>query len=149
MKRSPRLTQGFTRTLSPTLERFIRVNRYGRLIKKKKASLGPQNGKWLKRASFIARSPRSSRRHAVAPRWGRRPQRHTGGGGPAPKAAIGSRHRPPPPKHLDIFKGIPLGLPRPLSDQFTVRVVCSCPLCIYTLCVERKSIERERCAVWE
>jgi len=34
-------------------ERFIRVNRYGRFIKNKTASLGPQNGKWLKRASFI------------------------------------------------------------------------------------------------
>ena len=35
----------------------------------------------------IAQSSRSSRRHAVAPRWGRRPQRHSGGGRPAPKAA--------------------------------------------------------------
>jgi len=52
-------------------------------------------------------------------------------------AAIGSRRRlpppPPPPKHLDIFKGAPLRLPTPLSDQFPVRV-CSCPLCIYTVC---------------
>jgi len=35
-------------------ERFIRVKPDGRLIKKKNASLGPQNGKWLKRASFIS-----------------------------------------------------------------------------------------------
>jgi len=48
------------------------------------------------------------------------------------KAAIGSRRRPPPPPphtHLDIFKGAPLRLPKPLSDQFPVRV-CSCPLCV-------------------
>jgi len=36
---------------------------------------------------------------------------------------------PPPPQHLDIFKGAPIRLPNPLSDQFRVRV-CSCPLCI-------------------
>ena len=36
------------------------------------------------------------RRPAVAPRWERRPQRHSGGGGPARKAAIGSRRRLPP-----------------------------------------------------
>jgi len=35
----------------------------------------------------------------------------------------------PPPKHLDIVKGAPLRLPKPLSDQFPVRV-CSCPFCI-------------------
>jgi len=34
-----------------------------------------------------------------------------------------------PPEHLDIFNGAPLRLPKPLSDQFHVRV-CSCPLCI-------------------
>ena len=34
-----------------------------------------------------------------------------------------------PPKHLDIFKRAPFGLPKPLSDQFPVHV-CSCPLCI-------------------
>jgi len=39
----------------------------------------------------------TSRWHAVAPRWRRWPQRHTGGGGPARKAAIGSRRRLPPP----------------------------------------------------
>jgi len=74
------------------------------------------------------RSSRSSRRHAVAPRWGRRPQRHSGGGGSAPKAAtrVGVDSAP---KHLDIFQGAPLRLPKPLSDQFPVRV-CSCPLCI-------------------
>ena len=33
------------------------------------------------------------------------------------------------PKHLDIFQGAPLRLPKPLSDQFPVRV-CSCRLCI-------------------
>ena len=33
------------------------------------------------------------------------------------------------PKHLDIFQGAPLRLPKPLSDQFPVRV-CSCSLCI-------------------
>jgi len=49
MKRSPRLTQGFTRTLNPKLERFIRV--YPTI--RNKSSLGPQNGEWLKRASFI------------------------------------------------------------------------------------------------
>ena len=32
-------------------------------------------------------------------------------------------------KYLDIFQGAPLSLPKPLSDQFPVRV-CSCPLCI-------------------
>ena len=46
---------------------------------------------------------------------------------------LGSRRRLPPPKHLDIFKGAPLRLPKPLSDQFPVRV-CSCALCIYTVC---------------
>jgi len=35
----------------------------------------------------------------------------------------------PLPKYLDIFKGAPLRLSTPLSDQFPVRV-CSCPLCI-------------------
>jgi len=53
MKRSPRLTQGFTRTLNPKLERFIRVNPTNVKSIKKKPSLGPQNGKWLKRASCI------------------------------------------------------------------------------------------------
>jgi len=53
MKRSPRLTQGFTRTLNPKLERFIRVNPTAVELIRKKPLLGPQNGKWLKRASFI------------------------------------------------------------------------------------------------
>jgi len=53
MKRSLRLTQGFTRTLNPKLERFIRVNPTAVELLKKKPSLGPQNGKWLERASFI------------------------------------------------------------------------------------------------
>jgi len=53
MKRSPRLTQGFTRTLNPKLERFIRVNPTAVELIRKKTSLGPQNGKWRKRASFI------------------------------------------------------------------------------------------------
>jgi len=53
MKRSPRLTQGFTRTFNPKLERFIRVNPTAVESIRKKPSLGPQNGKWLKRASFI------------------------------------------------------------------------------------------------
>ena len=44
------------------------------------------------------------------------------------KAAVGSRRRLPP-RHLDIFKGAPLRLPKPLVDPFSVRV-CSCPLCI-------------------
>ena len=35
----------------------------------------------------------------------------------------------PPPKHLDRFKGAPRRLPKPLSDQFPVRV-CSCLFCI-------------------
>jgi len=34
-----------------------------------------------------------------------------------------------PPKHLDIVKGAPLRLPKPLSDQFPVRV-CSWSLCL-------------------
>jgi len=34
---------------------------------------------------------------AVAPRWGRRPQRHSGGGGPAPKAATRVAASIPPP----------------------------------------------------
>jgi len=54
MKRSPRLTQGFTRILNPKLERFIRVNPTAVELIRKKPSLGPQNGKWLKRASFIS-----------------------------------------------------------------------------------------------
>ena len=33
------------------------------------------------------------------------------------------------PKHLDIFKRAPLRLPKPLLDQFPVRV-CSCTLCM-------------------
>jgi len=53
MKRSPRFTQGFTRSLNPKLERFIRVNPTDVELMRKKPSLGPQNGKWLKRASFI------------------------------------------------------------------------------------------------
>jgi len=55
--------------------------------------------------------------------------RHSGGGGPALKAATRVAASPPPPKHLDIFNGAPLRLPKPLSDLFPVRV-CSCPLCI-------------------
>jgi len=54
MKRSPRLTQGFTRTRNPKLERFIRVDPTAVELIRKKPSLGSQNGKWLKRASFIA-----------------------------------------------------------------------------------------------
>jgi len=54
MKRSPRLTYGFTRTLNPKLERCIRVNPTAVELIRKKPSLGPQNGKWLRRASFIA-----------------------------------------------------------------------------------------------
>ena len=53
MKCSPRLTQGFTRTLYPTLEGFIRVNPTAVELIRKKPSLGPQNGKLLKRALFI------------------------------------------------------------------------------------------------
>jgi len=67
--------------------------------------------------------------YAVAPRWGRRPQRHSRGGGPAPKAATRVAASIPPPKLLDIFQGAPLWLLKPFSDQFPVRV-CSCPLCI-------------------
>jgi len=55
MKRSLRLTQEFTRTLNPKLERFIRVNPTAAELIRKKPSLGPQNGEWLKRASFIGR----------------------------------------------------------------------------------------------
>jgi len=57
MKRSPSLTQGFTRTPNPKLERFIRVNPTAVELIRKKPSLGPQNGKWLKRASFIDERP--------------------------------------------------------------------------------------------
>jgi len=53
MKRPPRLTQGFTRALNPKLERFIRVNPTAVELIRNKPSLGPENGKWLKRASFI------------------------------------------------------------------------------------------------
>jgi len=53
MKRSRRLTQGFTRTLNPKIERFIRVDPTAVELIRKNPSLGPQNGKWLKRASFI------------------------------------------------------------------------------------------------
>ena len=53
-------------------------------------------------------------------------------GGAARTTAIGSRRRLHPPKHLDIFQGAPLRLPKPRSDQFPVRV-CSCPLCIINL----------------
>jgi len=37
-----------------------------------------------------------------------------------------------PPKHPDIFKGDPRRVPKPLSNQFPVRV-CACPLCILNL----------------
>jgi len=83
----------------------------------------------MKQPGFTRLSSRSSRRHAVAPRWGRRPQRHSGGGGPALKADTRVAASTTPPKYLDIFQGAPLRLPKPLSDQFPVRV-CSCPLCI-------------------
>jgi len=53
--------------------------------------------------------------------------------GPARKTAIGSRRRLPPLKHLDVFKGAPFKLSKPLLDQVYVRV-CSCSFCIYTLC---------------
>jgi len=45
------------------------------------------------------------------------------------KAATRFAASTPPPKHLDVFQGAPLRLPKPLSNQFPVRV-CSCPLCI-------------------
>jgi len=48
---------------------------------------------------------------------------------PALKAATRVAASTPPPKHLNIFKGATLRLPKPLSDQFLVHV-CSCPLCI-------------------
>ena len=63
---------------------------------------------------------------------------HCGCGGPSGtrgvagrrlRRPLGSRRRLPPKKHLYMFKGAPLRLPKPLSDQFPVRV-CSCPLCI-------------------
>jgi len=62
-----------------------------------------------------------------------------GGGGPTPQAATRVAASTPPPKHLDIFQGAPLRLPKPLSDQFPVRV-CSCPLCIITVCDHGRSI---------
>ena len=84
------------------------------------------------------RSSRSSRRHAVAPRWVWRPQRYTGSGGPARKTAIGSRHRLPPQAFGYIQGSSPFGSHGPLSDQFPVRV-CSCALCIWTVCVNTGS----------
>jgi len=42
---------------------------------------------------------------------------------PPPKAATRVAASTPPPKHLDIFQGAPLRLPKPLSDQFPVRVL--------------------------
>jgi len=48
-----------------------------------------------------------------------------GGGraGPQPRPWFPGGPPPPPPKHLDIFKGAPLRLPKPRSDQFSVRVL--------------------------
>jgi len=60
-----------------------------------------------------------------------------GGGGPARKTAIGSRRRLPP-KPLDAFKGAPLRLPKPLSDQFPVRA-CASALCIVTVYTQRRA----------
>jgi len=51
-----------------------------------------------------------------------------GGGGPAPKAAPRVAASTPPPASRYI-PGSSLRLPKPLSDQFPVRV-CSCPPCI-------------------
>jgi len=52
-------------------------------------------------------------------------------GGPAPKAATTvAAASTPPPKHLDIFKGAPLRLPKPFSDEFHVRV-CSLASFLY------------------
>jgi len=45
----------------------------------------------------------------------------------------GVRRPTPPPEHLDISRGAPLRLPKPLSDQFPVSV-CSCALCILIVC---------------
>ena len=54
MKRSPSLTQGFTRTLNPNSKRFHSgYNPTAVESIRKKPSLGPQNGNWLKRVSFI------------------------------------------------------------------------------------------------
>jgi len=55
-----------------------------------------------------------------------------GGGGGGGKTAVGSRRRLPP-KHLELSKGAPLRLPQPCSDPIRVRV-CSCTLCILTVC---------------
>jgi len=52
MKRSPRLPRGLPEPFNPKLERYIRVNPTVVELIRKKPSLGPQNGKWLKRASF-------------------------------------------------------------------------------------------------
>ena len=46
----------------------------------------------------------------------RRPQRHSGGGGPALKVATRVAASTPP-KHLDIFKGAPLRLPTPCAKS--------------------------------
>ena len=53
---------------------------------------------------------------------------------PPSERATETRCRPPVKtkyrcQYLDIFQGVPLRLPKPLSDRFPVSV-CSCPLCI-------------------
>ena len=57
------------------------------------------------------------------------------------KAATRVAASTPPLKHLDIFQGAPRRLPKPLSDQFPVRV-CSCPLCIINRLRSRASVAK-------
>jgi len=47
----------------------------------------------------------------------------------------------PLPKHLDMFKGAPFRLPKPLSDQLPV-CVCSCRLCINRICIASSTLPR-------
>jgi len=50
---------------------------------------------WVGGGGGVILNPRSSWENT--PRWGRRPQRHSGGGGPAPKAATRVAASTPPP----------------------------------------------------
>jgi len=59
----------------------------------------------------------------VYPRWGRRPQRHMGGGGLALEKAVGSRRRLPP-QALRYIQGSSLWAPRATLGS----VPCACVL---------------------
>jgi len=72
----------------------------------------------------------------------------TEGGGPSgTRGATGRRLRRPygrgidsAPKHLNMFKGASLRLPKSLSDQFPVRV-CSRSLCKKNVCVPSLALD--------